>query len=105
MRKLIFALILMLAMALASYGKRNDKDSDSVSSQIVAVKSFQMNTAFNNDLFMQPFFYCKGKKVTTFYNDKNNKLISFSIPVLANDLQAEIVEIMANKNVHVYVKK
>ncbi len=88
MKKLIFAVIMVLALALASYGKANDKNTELVNSLTTAWKNSQTSFTTVKGDFARTTFDFSGKKVIAYHDAQSDELIGFAIPVSEDDLPA-----------------
>ena len=88
MKKLIFVIVVMLAMALASYGKTNSRNTRLLNDLSGALKIAQTTSTFRDGEFKKTSFDFIGKKVSAFYDTERDELIGFSIPMSEADLPA-----------------
>ncbi len=97
MKKLIFAAVLLMAMALTSYGKTADKNLKLVKNLTTAFKAAQSTVTVNNGAFKMSSFDLNGNKIQAFYDIESDELIGFSIPMSLTDLPASALDNMKKK--------
>ena len=96
MKKLLFAVLLILAMA-HNAGAKPVKNNTLVKNLVTAMKGSHTSTVVKNGSYSKVSFLFNNKTVSAFYDAENDELIGFSMPMSVSDFAQETVQKMQTK--------